>query len=116
MVTFLVRQELYKGKISSEAMRLSELYKQIRHSFRKDRETGLYLRLVTVYVAGVGLATIVFARGYQEPDGHKDKWVAFLSTDLSLSSSKIMKKYANRWSIEVFFKESKQLLALGKVV
>jgi len=25
-----------------------------------------------------------------------------------------MKKYANRWSIEVFFKESKQLLALGK--
>lgn len=94
--------------------RLSELYRQIRHLFRKDRETGLHLYSVKVDVAGVGLSTIVFARGYQDPDGHKDKWVAFLSTDLSLSSSKIIKKYASRWSIEVFFKESKQLLALGK--
>lgn len=94
--------------------RLSELYHQIRHSFRKDRETGLYLCSVTVHVSGVGLSTIVFARGYQDTDGHKDKWVAFLSTDLSLKSSEIIKKYTNRWSIEVFFKESKQLLALGK--
>ncbi len=94
--------------------RLSELYKQIRHSFKKDRETGLFLYPVTVEVSGVGLATIVFARGYQEPDGQKEKWIAFLSTDLLLSPAEIIKKYTNRWSIEVFFKESKQLLALGK--
>ena len=94
--------------------RLSELYRQIRHSFRKDRETGLYLCSITAHVSGVGLVIILFAWGYQDPDGQKDKWVAFLSTDLSLSSSEIIKKYTNRWSIEVFFKESKQLLALGK--
>jgi hypothetical protein len=103
-----------KYSYNNSNYRLSELYHQVRHSFRKDRETGLYLRSVTVQVSGLGLSGIVFARGYQEPDKHKDKWVAFLSTDLSLSPSEIIKKYANRWSIEVFFKESKQLLALGK--
>ena len=40
--------------------------------------------------------------------------VAFLSTDTRLHASTIIKKYTKRWSVEVFFKESKQLLGLGK--
>ncbi len=37
-----------------------------------------------------------------------------LSTDLNISFNKLMKVYKIRWSIEVFFKEAKQYLLLGK--
>jgi len=40
--------------------------------------------------------------------------VAFLSTNTRLHASTIIKKYTKRWTVEVFFKETKQLLGLGK--
>ena len=46
-------------------------------------------------------------------DGKK-QWQAFLCTDIELEISKILKYYARRWAIEVFFKDAKQLLDLGK--
>jgi len=39
---------------------------------------------------------------------HKENWVVFLSTDISLSAEKILEIYSLRWSIEVYFKEVKQ--------
>ena len=46
-------------------------------------------------------------------DGKK-QWHPFLCTDLELEPSEILKYYARRWSIEVFFKDAKQMLYLGK--
>ena len=46
-------------------------------------------------------------------DGHK-QWQAFLSTDQELEASEILNYYARRWAIEVFFKDAKQMLYLGK--
>ena len=46
-------------------------------------------------------------------DGKK-QWHAFLCTDLELEASKILSYYARRWAIEVFFKDAKQMLYLGK--
>jgi IS4 transposase len=46
-------------------------------------------------------------------DGHK-KWHGFLATDLSLDASQIVGYYSRRWAIEVFFKDAKQMLCLGK--
>ncbi len=66
---------------------------------------------------------IVFVKGYNEPEeaavkGKKKKkepkWAAFLSTNTSLQAATVIKKYTRRWACEVFFKESKQLLSLGK--
>lgn len=45
---------------------------------------------------------------------HKGKWCVLLTTDLSLNYQEAYKIYSIRWSIEVFFKESKQYLGLGK--
>ncbi|MBW2075927.1 MAG: transposase [Deltaproteobacteria bacterium] len=107
-----------------EKYRLSELYQKVKTSFRKDARTGLCLKRVTVALTdSVEPAVIVFARGFHEPDedelkGKKKdkapKWVAFLSTDTRLHASSIIKKYTKRWTIEVCFKECKQLLGLGK--
>ena len=39
---------------------------------------------------------------------------AFICTDCSLSTSEILNRYAERWTIEVFFRQAKQKLALDK--
>ena len=46
-------------------------------------------------------------------DGKKE-WQAFLCTDLQLESAEILTYYARRWAIEIFFKDAKQMLYLGK--
>ena len=110
----------YRGK----RYRLSELYQKVKGNLKKSKRTGLLLERVTVTIPGGNEnATIVFAKGYCEPqqDTVKGKkkakeppWVAFLSTDTHLHAATIIRKYTKRWSVEVFFKESKQLLGLGK--
>lgn len=46
-------------------------------------------------------------------DGHKS-WQALLCTDIDLDASEILSYYARRWSIEVFFKDAKQMLYMAK--
>jgi hypothetical protein len=104
--------------------RLSELYRRVKGSIKKDSRTGLYLTRVTVALSGSDEpVVVVFAKGYREPDQdeikgkNRDKeppWVGFLSTDTHLHASTIIKKYTKRWTIEVCFKECKQPLGLGK--
>ena len=45
--------------------------------------------------------------------GKSTKWHLLLTTDLNLNFVKLMGIYQIRWSIEVFFKESKQYLKIG---
>jgi hypothetical protein len=109
---------------NAKRYRLSELYGRVKSSLKKDSRTGLLLKRVAVRLPGSEQdAVIVFAKGYHEPeedtikgkDKEKEsKWVAFLSTDTRLHASTIIKKYTKRWTIEVCFKECKQLLGLGK--
>lgn len=104
--------------------RLSELYGKVKAGLKKDSRTGLVLKRVTVKLPDSEQeSVIVFSKGYHEPQDDtikgkkKDKetkWVAFLSTDTRLHASTIIKKYTKRWTIEVCFKECKQLLGLGK--
>lgn len=44
----------------------------------------------------------------------KKDWVLLVTTDMSINYLKAVEIYQIRWSIEVFFKESKQFLQLGK--
>ena len=55
-------------------------------------------------------AKIVFVRDRNR----SRKWLALLSTDISLSEQEIVRIYGKRWDIEVFFKMSKSFLKLGK--
>ena len=43
----------------------------------------------------------------------RSEYIAILSTDISLDNGEIVRRYGNRWSIEVFFRASKSLLKLG---
>ncbi len=46
--------------------------------------------------------------------GKGENWRLLVSTDTNISFNKLMEVYKIRWTIEVFFKESKQYLLLGK--
>ncbi|HEC44864.1 MAG TPA: hypothetical protein ENI20_18785, partial [Bacteroides sp.] len=46
--------------------------------------------------------------------GSRSKWKAFITNDLELGFNRLMETYHIRWSIEVFFKDAKQHLQLGK--
>jgi hypothetical protein len=110
----------YKGK----KYNLLQLYKKVKSQLNKDKRTGLLLKRVRIKLPQSDqTAVIIFSRGYCEPQIDKPKgskkkkepkWVAFLSTDVQLHASTIIKKYTKRWSIEVCFKECKQQLELGK--
>jgi SRSO17 transposase len=60
---------------------------------------------------------LLFVRGVVEgdkPRPGKHDWATFLTTDLSLSPTRILEIYAMRWAIEVYFKEAKQHLGFLK--
>jgi predicted nucleic acid-binding Zn finger protein len=46
--------------------------------------------------------------------GNNGKWRVFITTDTELSFIRMIETYQIRWTVEVFFKEAKQLLGLGR--
>ena len=55
-------------------------------------------------------ARIVFVRDRS----NRKKWIAFCTTDMTLSEKDVIKLYGKRWDIEVFFKICKSYLKLAK--
>ncbi len=66
-----------------------------------------YLQFQATYQ---GVRVIIFLIKF----GRNNKWRMLVTTDLEISFTRIMEVYAIRWAIEVFFKECKQKLLLGK--
>jgi len=60
-------------------------------------------------LSGVGNARVVFSRKNREKN-----ILPIVSDDPKLSAQQIIKTYTGRWSIEVFFKDTKQYLGLGQ--
>ena len=86
-------------------------FSQLRNLLGKpsrNRKTGYHYLEVVVLLEDKPVK-LFFSR-----KGKRGKWKTFLSTDTKLSFIKMVEIYAIRWSIEVFFKESKQLFGLGK--
>jgi predicted nucleic acid-binding Zn finger protein len=86
-------------------------YSQIRNVLGKAkrcRRLRLYYKEAMVEYNGQPLK-MFFSR-----QGKKGKWRVFITTNTELSFIKMIEIYQVRWSVEVFFKEAKQLLGLGK--
>lgn len=65
-------------------------------------------RIEAVIPKAGGKSVVVFSRR-----GKEKGFLAIVTNDLGLSEKAVLKRYAKRWWIEVFFKEGKQLLGLG---
>ena len=103
---------MYKIPKTKFKFRDQELtYSQIRNHLgkvKRCRSLRLYYKQAQVTYKGTQL-TMFFSR-----QGKRGKWKVFLTTDTGLSFKQMIEIYQIRWTIEVFFKESKQLLGLGK--
>jgi hypothetical protein len=86
---------------------LEQLYKAVR----KKSGKATILASVLVYLGNeqLTLCKIVFVR-----DRNSRKWLAILSTSVSIEDKEIVRIYGKRWDIEVFFKMSKSYLQLAK--
>ena len=86
-------------------------YSQIRNQLGKAkrcRKLKLYYKEAIV-IYNEKAIKLCFSK-----QGKNGKWKVFLCTDTKLTFIKMIEIYQTRWTIEVFFKESKQLLDLGK--
>lgn len=98
-----------KAKFDYEGQGLT--HSQIRNKFGKAkrcRKLGFYYKEAIVEWKSEKVK-LFFSR-----QGKNGKWKVYITTNTSLSFIKMIEIYQIRWTIEVFFKESKQLLGLGK--
>lgn len=86
-------------------------YSQIRNlaaKQKRNRKTGFYYKEAVVLLDGEPVK-LFFSR-----KGKRGNWKTFISTNIKLSFIQMLEIYNIRWTIEVFFKECKQLFGLGK--
>lgn len=99
----------YNSKLSIEGKEYS--IKQLRKrkgKMSRQRSLKLYYFQYVGEIDGVKVMVFLSKRGVN------GAWHTIITTDTNLSFKKTMDIYSTRWTIEVFFKEAKQLLGLGK--
>jgi len=111
VVARLKNHENYRYLLSGARLSLSRIYK----SGKKRRGMSRYLLSVIVQVRHNDFdvtvpAKIVFIRD----KNNRKKWIALISTDVSLSEDEIVALYGKRWDIETFHKIIKSYLGLAK--
>ena len=96
----------FEGKMISakELVKLLQTRKAIRYS----RRLHCYYGQAEVELAGI-MVKLFFCRRTKHSD-----WNGLLTTNIKLDFFEAYHIYSMRWSIEVFFKEAKNLLGLGK--
>jgi IS4 transposase len=96
-----------KLTVDGKEMSIKQLRKH-RGKMSRSRAIRLYYFQYIGEIDGVQVKVFLTKRGVN------GAWHTLLSTDTGLSFYKAIKVYNTRWTIEVFFKEAKQLLGLGK--
>jgi len=89
------------------AKQIADVLKK-RKKVKKVRKLGMYVADTVLTYKGSEIK-VFFCK-----TSKRGKWHLLVSTDVSLSIEKAYEIYSIRWSIEVFFKESKQYFGLGK--
>jgi len=96
----------YEGKLMTSKEILQTL--SLRRGRKWSQKMGLYHVECQVKLDGMDVKLFFYRRT------KRGKWVALMTTNRSLCYVQALKIYSMRWSIEVFFKESKSLLGFGK--
>jgi hypothetical protein len=95
-----------KVKIGETENTIKQLRKQ-KKKLKRSRKYNFY------YLGYTGLIDNIEVKIFLIRRGKRGAWHTIISTDTSLNFNQMMNVYKKRWSIEVFFKEAKQLLELG---
>ena len=101
-------KNLYRDCLSGKEMDATTLRKRYRDKAKRNRKFNASYIKVPVWYDNrrVNLFFVKLGSG--------SKWKAFITNDLELGFNNLMETYHIRWSIEIFFKDAKQHLQLGK--
>ena len=98
------RKYVYDGKEYGA----KQLLQMTKHRKKRSKKiNAYYIELIVCYK---DIRLKLFFSRYSK----RGKWQLLVTTDLNLTYNKAIEIYNIRWSIEVFFKEAKQYLNLGK--
>lgn len=99
----------YNSKVSIEGKETTiKLLRKSKKGLKRSRKTGFYYMSFVGEIDGITLKVFLSRRG------KNGAWHTVISTNTGLSFNEMIAIYNVRWTIEVFFKEAKQLLGLGK--
>jgi hypothetical protein len=101
-------KNLYRDCLSDKEMDATTLRKRYQDKSTRSRKYNARYIKVPVWYDNRRV-NLFFVRL-----GSGSKWKAFITNDLELGFNKLMETYHIRWSIEIFFKDAKQHLQLGK--
>jgi hypothetical protein len=88
---------------------LKQLWHEVaRHNLQAVPGWNIKAAILNVDLPLSGTVRLVFVRW------SKKQWHCFLCTETDLMAEEILNYYARRWAIEVYFRDAKQLLALGQ--
>lgn len=99
------RNYLYEGR----QLKLSELKEIAKQNAKRCSRFNSRYSIIDCILPNTGNVRLFFSRF----NGTR-KWVALVTTDMNMSYINAIETYSIRWSIEIGFKEMKQLLGLGK--
>ena len=98
---------VYQG----ERLSISAIFRKCK----KRRGCARYLLCVTIQVQHKNFPNGIDAQlVYVRDRSNRKKWIALVSTDMSLKAEEIIALYGKRWDIETFFKFTKSYLQLAK--
>lgn len=100
-----------KLKVAGYGSRLLRRGKKKTYRISKSKGTVAYTYVDAGWmdVSDLGRLHVIFSR-----KNHDSKVLGIVTDDPQLSARQIMQAYDGRWPIEVFFKDTKQLLGLGQ--
>lgn len=96
-------------QLNGEKKTLSQIY----GASKKRRGRSKYLLSMDVQLYNDKNDIIDARIVYVRDRNNKKKWVALISTDMSLTEEEIIQLYGKRWNIEVMFKVCKSYLNLA---
>jgi len=102
---------MYKYNSKIEVKGKVKTLKQLKNQKTKPKRCRKFNYYYHHYITEIdGLKVSVFI----SKKGRNGKWHTVITTDTKLTFVKAIEVYSIRWTIEVFFKEAKQLFGLGK--
>jgi hypothetical protein len=104
----MCRMDKRNYEVEGNVMNASAILQSNKAHKRRSRSNKVYYIEVSATYKGIPVK-LFFTRLTK-----RAKWRLIVTTDTSLSFNDTYKLYQIRWTIEVFFKESKQYLGLGK--
>jgi len=106
----MCRMDRRKYEYNNKKLTAKELLRKYKNSKLNKRCRSLKSRYICLVVEYKGIKLQLFFSKYK----NQKAWNLLITTDLTLTYIKAIEIYQIRWTIEVFFKESKQYLQLGK--